>query len=65
MNEPDVWKREWAYRYKFRNRKHIKNKALGGMKSPRKRVYGLRGKTIHDGTLETPALVGRHARRNQ
>lgn len=39
MYEPDVWKREWGYRCKFGSGEHIKNKALGGMKSPRKSMW--------------------------
>lgn len=65
MYEPDVWKREWGHRCKFGSGKDIKNKALGGMKSPRKRVCGWRGRAIHDGALETPTLVARPVRRNQ
>lgn len=63
MYEPDVWKGEWGYRYKFGNGKHTKSKALGGMKSlGREYIHGWRGKAIHDGALETPAPVGRHVR---
>lgn len=65
MYKPDVWKREWGYRYKFGSGKHIKNEALGGHEVTQEERWGWRGKAIHDGALETPTLVARPVRRNQ